>query len=92
MSIPLSTPGPVQRRIKAHTRKAESPGSQDEAFVAEQFPEAVGQFSDGEVVVIEGETEIDPWQSKLIVFLGVIMTVFGAIGLLLERKLAINTP
>lgn len=31
-------------------------GSQDEAFVAEQFPEVVAQFSDGEVVVILGET------------------------------------
>ncbi|MBE2224559.1 MAG: alpha/beta hydrolase [Anaerolineae bacterium] len=31
-------------------------GSQDEAFVADQFPETVGQFSDGEVVVVPGET------------------------------------
>lgn len=31
-------------------------GSQDEAFVADQFPTAVSAYSDGEVHIIEGET------------------------------------
>lgn len=34
------------------------------------------------------ETEIDPWQSKLVVFVGVLMVVFGLIGIFLERKLS----
>ena len=34
------------------------------------------------------ETEIDPWQNKMIVFLGVLLGTFGAIGFLTERKLA----
>lgn len=34
------------------------------------------------------ESEIDPWQSKLIAFAGIAMTIFGSIGLLLERKLS----
>ncbi len=29
-----------------------------------------------------------PWQSKLVVFVGVLMTMFGVIGFLLERKLS----
>ena len=33
-------------------------------------------------------TEIDPWQSKLVVFLGVLMAMFGLIGLILEKKLS----
>ena len=36
---------------------------------------------------INGETEIDPWQSKLVVFVGVFMAVLGLIGIFLERKL-----
>lgn len=35
---------------------------------------------------VDGETEVDPWQNKLIVFVGVLMAIFGLIGLLLERK------
>jgi transcriptional regulator with XRE-family HTH domain len=34
------------------------------------------------------ETEVDPWQSKLVVFAGVLMTIFGLIGIFLERKLS----
>ena len=34
------------------------------------------------------ETEIDPWQNKAITFVGVLMLVFGVIGLVLERKLS----
>lgn len=37
---------------------------------------------------LTGETEIDPWQSKLVVFFGVIFSVLGLFGVLLERKLA----
>ena len=37
---------------------------------------------------LQDDTEIDPWQSKLIVFLGVLMSMFGLIGLILERKLS----
>lgn len=35
-------------------------------------------------------TRIDPWQSKLVVFLGLLMGVFGLIGLGLERRLSSN--
>lgn len=34
------------------------------------------------------ETEIDPWQNKAITFVGVLMLVFGIIGLVLEKKLS----
>lgn len=37
---------------------------------------------------LENETEIDPWQSKLVVFVGVLMLIFGLIGIFLERKLS----
>lgn len=37
---------------------------------------------------LTGRTKIDPWQSKLIAILGVIMAAFGLIGIFLERKLA----
>ena len=37
---------------------------------------------------LNGETEVDPWQSKLVVFAGVLMTIFGLIGIFLERKLS----
>ncbi len=37
---------------------------------------------------LQGDTEIDPWQSKLVVFVGVLMSIFGLIGLFLERKLS----
>ncbi len=37
---------------------------------------------------IDGKTEVDPWQSKLVVFVGVVMALFGSIGILLERKLS----
>ena len=37
---------------------------------------------------IDGETEIDPWQSKFIVFIGVLMSILGLIGIFLERKLS----
>ena len=34
------------------------------------------------------DTAVDPWQSKLVVFVGVLMSVFGLIGIFLERKLS----
>lgn len=37
---------------------------------------------------VDGETEIDPWQSKFIVFIGVLMSILGLIGIFLERKLS----
>ena len=37
---------------------------------------------------LQDDTQIDPWQSKLIVFLGVLMSMFGLVGLFLERKLS----
>jgi len=37
---------------------------------------------------LRGEIEIDPWQNKAITFVGVLMLVFGTIGLVLERKLS----
>ncbi len=37
---------------------------------------------------LENETEIDPWRSKLVVFAGVVMAMFGLIGIILERKLS----
>ncbi len=36
----------------------------------------------------QDDTQIDPWQSKLIVFLGVLMAMLGLIGLFLEKKLS----
>ena len=36
----------------------------------------------------DGERETDPWQNKGIVFLGLLLGVFGSVGLLLERKLS----
>ena len=37
---------------------------------------------------LEGQKEVDPWQSKLVVFVGVLMSAFGLIGLVLDRKLS----
>lgn len=37
---------------------------------------------------LDGQREIEPWQSKLIVFFGVLLTVLGLFGVLLERKLS----
>lgn len=37
---------------------------------------------------LTSDTEVDPWQSKLVVFFGVIMTVLGIFGVVLERKLS----
>ncbi len=37
---------------------------------------------------IGDDTHIDSWQSKLVVFVGVLMTMFGLIGLFLEMKLS----
>lgn len=39
---------------------------------------------------ITDETETHPWQSKAVVFLGVLLGMFGATGVLLERKLSQN--
>ncbi len=33
----------------------------------------------------QDDTHIDPWQSKLVVFVGVLMTMFGLIGLFLAK-------
>ena len=35
----------------------------------------------------DSEREIDPWKNKAVTFIGLLFAVFGAIGLLLERKL-----
>ena len=35
---------------------------------------------------LDGQRETDPWQSKLVVFVGLLMAVFGIVGLGLERK------
>ena len=35
-----------------------------------------------------GETQIDPWQSKLVVFIGVLLGMFGLAGIVMERKLS----
>ena len=37
---------------------------------------------------LETDTEIDPWKSKLVVFAGIFMAMFGLIGFFLERKLS----
>ena len=37
---------------------------------------------------IDGSKEIDPWQSKFVVFVGIVMLVLGLVGVLLERKLS----
>jgi len=37
---------------------------------------------------LRGKTEIDPWQNKFVGFVGVLMTIFGLIGVFLERKLS----
>jgi len=37
---------------------------------------------------VDGEHEIDPWQNKGVTFIGLLLGVFGAIGLVLERKLS----
>ena len=37
---------------------------------------------------LHNEQQVDPWQNKAVTFIGVIMLAFGAVGLLLERKLA----
>jgi transcriptional regulator with XRE-family HTH domain len=37
---------------------------------------------------LERETEVSPWQNKLVVFLGVLTAVLGATGLAIEKKLS----
>ncbi len=37
---------------------------------------------------LQNETEIDPWQNKLVVFIGVFLSVFGLVAIALEKKLA----
>jgi transcriptional regulator with XRE-family HTH domain len=37
---------------------------------------------------LQNNTRVDPWQNKAITFLGVLMFVFGIIGLVLEKKLS----
>jgi transcriptional regulator with XRE-family HTH domain len=37
---------------------------------------------------LRDDTQIDPWQNKAITFIGVLMLVFGVIGLVLEKKLS----
>ena len=32
--------------------------------------------------------KVDPWQNKLVVFLGIFLTTFGVMGLLVEQKLS----
>lgn len=37
---------------------------------------------------LRNQTKTDPWQSKFLVFAGILLAVFGLIGIILERKLA----
>ena len=37
---------------------------------------------------LKSKNNIDPWQSKLVVFIGVIVTMLGLTGILLDRKLS----
>ncbi len=37
---------------------------------------------------LENEKRIDPWQNKLVTFIGVLMTILGLVGIFLERKLS----
>ncbi len=37
---------------------------------------------------LDGHRETDPWQNKGVTFIGLLLGVFGAIGLVLERKLS----
>ena len=37
---------------------------------------------------LQNDTEIDPWQNKAITMFGILMLVFGVIGLVLEKKLS----
>ncbi len=36
----------------------------------------------------DGERQIDPWQSKFLVFIGVLLGMFGLAGVVMERKLS----
>ena len=36
---------------------------------------------------LEAETEIDPWQSKFVVFIGLFMAISGLTGIILDRTL-----
>ena len=36
----------------------------------------------------DGETQIDPWGSKFLVFIGVLLAMFGLAGVVMERKLS----
>ncbi|MCZ6536688.1 MAG: helix-turn-helix transcriptional regulator [Gammaproteobacteria bacterium] len=36
----------------------------------------------------DGERQIDPWQSKFLVFIGVLLGMFGLAGIVMERKLS----
>ncbi len=37
---------------------------------------------------LEAETEIDPWQSKFVVFIGLLMAISGMTGIILDRTLS----
>ncbi len=37
---------------------------------------------------LRAETEIDPWQSKLVVFIGLLMAISGLTGMILDRTLS----
>ena len=37
---------------------------------------------------LRDDTRTDPWQNKAITFVGVLMLVFGIVGLVLEKKLS----
>lgn len=37
---------------------------------------------------LQNETEIDPWQNKFVVFIGVLLSVFGLVAISLEKKLS----
>ncbi len=59
---------------------------QERGFLGDAFNVAVDGGS--RTYYLSSETEVDPWQGKLVVFFGVIMTVLGLIGIIMERKLA----
>lgn len=59
---------------------------QSEEYAGELFNKAVEGGS--RTYYLRGDTEIDPWQNKAVTAIGLLMLVFGSIGIVLERKLS----
>lgn len=57
-----------------------------DAFAGELFNVPVEGGS--RTYYLHSEQQIDPWQNKAVTLVGVVMLAFGAVGLLLERKLS----